>query len=100
MWRLQDGLSANQIYLVMIDSCHATDISDIQSCTEVYCDSNHYTVKERIAATEKIQGQNNINYNTDKLKNVFTAWENKEIEKYLDNLDIEEQMLRDPMDEH
>ena len=49
---------------------------------------------QRIAAIGKIKWQKNIKLNTDKLKNVFTAWEyKKEIEEYLDDTDIEEQTI-------
>jgi hypothetical protein len=71
-WRSPDGLSANQINHVMIDSRHATDIMDVRSCRGADCDSDHYMVKmklrQRIAAIGKKKRQKNIKYNTDKLQ--------------------------------
>jgi hypothetical protein len=56
----------------MIDSRHATDITNAKSCTGADCGSNHYMMKvierQRIAVIAKTKGQKDINYNTDKLK--------------------------------
>jgi hypothetical protein len=71
-WRSPDETTSNQIDNVMIDSQHATDISDVKSCRGVDCDSDHYMVKikhrQQISTIGKLNAQKSIKYNFENLK--------------------------------
>jgi hypothetical protein len=63
----------NQIDHVMIDSRHATDISDVRSFRGAECNTDHFlvraTVKQRIAIGKKMKGEKITRFNTEVLAN-------------------------------
>jgi hypothetical protein len=58
-WISPDGETKNQIDHVMIDSKHATDLSDVRSFRGVDCNTDHFLVramvKQRIAIGTKMK---------------------------------------------
>ena len=71
-WRSPDESTSNHTDHVMIDSRHATDILDVESCRSVDCDSDRYMVRikygQRISTVGKLSAQRNIKYNVENLK--------------------------------
>jgi hypothetical protein len=70
-WISPDGKTKNQIDHVMIDSRHATDISDVRSFRGADCNTDRFlvraTVKQRIAIGKKMKGEKITRHNTEVL---------------------------------
>jgi hypothetical protein len=88
-----DGKTKNQFDHVMIDSRHATDISDVRSFRGADCSTDHFLVramvKQRIAIGKKMKGEKITRLNTEVLANEEIRAKYKEkIEKCLKEQDL------------
>jgi hypothetical protein len=87
-WRSPDETTSNQIDHVMIDSRHATDILDVESCRCADCDSYNYMVKIKyrqwISTIGKLKAQKSIKCNIENLKEETSSKEYRnEVEELL-----------------
>jgi hypothetical protein len=72
-WISPDGERKNQIDHVMIDSRHATDLSDVRSFRGADCNTDHFLVramvKQRTAIGKKMKGEKITRRDTEVLAN-------------------------------
>ena len=71
-WGSADGITFNQIDIVLIDRRHGLDVKDIRSSRGADCDSDHFMVrvkyKQRIANIRKAKGVRRKKYRVEELK--------------------------------
>jgi hypothetical protein len=76
-WRSPDGKTHNQIYHLLIDARHVSNVMDVRTFRGANMDSDHYLliskIRSRISYARKMYGSCARKFNSEKLKSPETS---------------------------